>query len=302
MKKSSACFATLLMLSLVGAGCPSSILNLAAPSGVPSGPKPATFENLTPAQAAEKISFVGGNVIVMKQGFKGIAGQLIEKLGFGGGEGTREITIRGFAPAVKADLEWKLTARVPANPKDPMDSGIRQTTGAIVGANLLIAHKLYLPGYWVEGEQGSKDASVIWLSQDVFENLSKSKFGTLDFGILDLEQTGALKIAKDLAQALNKFKTTVEQANTKKDVYFIEADPEPSDWPLIVNGKSVTVQVIKARNWFGEIVVLNSKKNPLVLKVTLNPLAIAAVDSASGGSLLKYGLGYEITELKDIQE
>lgn len=302
MKKFSAFFATLLALGLVGAGCPSSLLKPVPQLSAPSAPKLASFENLTSAQAAEKIAFVGGNVIVMKQGFKGIAGQLIEKLGFGGGEGERDIVLRGFAPAVKADLEWKLTAHVPPNPKDPTDSGIRQTTGVITGANLLTSHKLYLPGYWVEGEQGSKDASVIWLSQDVFEDLSKSKFGTLDFGILDLEQTGALKIAQDLSQALNKFRTTVERASAKKDVYDIEADPEPSDWPLIVNGKNVTVQVIKARNWFGEIVVLNSKKNPLVLKVTLNPLAIAAIDSASGGSLLKYGLGYEITELKDIQE
>ncbi|MEK7115874.1 MAG: hypothetical protein AAB879_00585 [Patescibacteria group bacterium] len=288
------------LLILMGAGCDvsriSSILTNSQPSGQPS----ASLQNVTSAERAKKILFVRGSVIVMKQGFKGIAGPLVEKLGFGGGEGTRDISIRKFAEAVNADIEWKLTAKVPANPKDLKDSGTRQTSGAILGANLLSSHTLYLPGYWVEGERTAKDASVIWLSQDVFEDLAASKSGTLDFGILDIRQTGALNVAKELAHTLDRLKASVNRE--KKDVNYIETDSQPSDWTLKVNGKDVTVQVLKARNWFGEIVVLNSKKNPLVLKVTLNPLALAAIDTAVGSAFLTNGLGYEIVELKDVKE
>ncbi len=292
-------FALLPSLLLFGAGCDVSRISDFVKPPESSSQAPSSLGGLTSKQTAERIVLVPGSVIVMKQGFKGIAGPLVEKLGFGGGEGTRNIVIRSFSPTVKADIEWKLTAKVPANPKDLKDSGIRQTVGAIIGVNLFTSHTLYLPGYWVEGDRDANASSAIWLSQDVFENLAASKSGTLDFGILDLKQTGALNVAKELTRTLDRLKASADRQ--KKDVNFIEADPEPSDWTLKINGTDATVQVLKARNWFGEIVVLNSKKNPLVLKVTLNPLALAALDTAVGSAFLANGLGYEITELKDVK-
>ncbi len=304
MKKITAfLFCSLSLLAFAGAGCDTSALGslAGAPSKTPSGPVPASFEGLLPKQAAEKIVFVGGNVVVMKQGFGGIGGAIAQKLGFGGFEGTRDVVIRSFAPAHRADIEWKLTTTVAPDPKNPKDIGTRQYTGTIVGADLLNSHTLYLPGYWVEGDQNAFGSSAIWLSQDVYEDLAKSHTATLDFGLLDPTLTSTLTIADDMKATLQKLKVNLDAVGLKKDVRLVEADKDPVNVTLKVNGKDVTVQAIKARNWFGEITVLDNKQNPLVLNVTLNPLLFGAMPSGSGTNFLK-SVGYEVTEIKDVQQ
>jgi len=236
-----------------------------------------------------QLNLVPGSILVMRQGFAGIAGSLADKLGFGGGEGTRVIVIKRFAPGYTADIEWKLTTKV--KKLTPKDSDLRQFSGSLSGVDLLRTHKLYLPGYWQEGEHGAFGTSALWVSEIVFEDLTKLKNTTLNFGILDQELYAGLKIAEDLKPVLRKLNVNIDLIGAHTDVYFMTAEPELTDWKLVVNGKTVTVQVIKARNWFGEIVVLNNKQNPLVLKVTLNPV---------GSNFLKNGLGYEITELRDV--
>jgi hypothetical protein len=285
-------------VAFVGVGC----RDVSTSVQSPSGPKPATFENLSPQDAAKKVMFVGGNVILMKQGFGGIGGKLAQKLGFGGSEGIREIVVKSFAPAQRADIDWKLTTKVTPDPKDPKDSGTRQTTGQILGGKLLSAHKLYLPGYWTEGEKSALDTSIIWLSQDVYDDLSKNHVSTLDLGVIDETIAGSLAAAKDLQAALAKLTSAAEAVGVRKDVYLMEADMEPSTYTLKINGTDVKVQVITARSWFGEITVLDNKQNPLVLKVTLNPIALAALNSMAGSEFFRNGLGYEITELKDLVE
>lgn len=296
--------ACILGFSLFGAGCAltSPLSSLGSPSPE-TGPKNANFENLSPEDAAKKMNLVGGNVIVMKQGFGGIGGKLAESLGFGGNEGTREVTVFAFAPGVRADIGWKLMTKVTPDPKDPKDTGNRQLTGSILDGKLQNAHKLFLPGYWTEGERDGLDTSIIWVSQDVYADLTRNKVSTLDLGILDPVLTGFVKPTAELTYALNALKKQAESVGQRKDVFLMNADTTTSTYALKVNGKTdVTVQAIKARNWFGEIVVLANPQNPLVLKVTLNPLILAAIQTTSGGKFLENGLGYHITELKDIQE
>lgn len=289
-------------VALMGFGCVSDVSRFTAAPSVPSGPKRAVFEGLSPKDAAKKIMFVGGNVIVMKQGFGGIGGKLAEQIGFGGHEGTREIVVRSFAPGNRADIEWKLQTKVQPNPQDLKDTGIREKTGQILGGKLLSGHKLYLPGYWGEGEKDALDTSIIWLSHDVYDDLSKNRVSTLDLGVTDRVIAGSLVAAQDVQAAIAKLRGEADAVGKRKDVFLIEADPEPSKWTLKINGVNATVQVIKARSWFGELVVLDHRQNPLVLKVTLNPLALAAADVTTGSGFLKNALGYEITELRDITE
>lgn len=291
------------LISALGAGClpPSfQIPSTLQQESKPNGQKQSTFEALTPQQAAQKINLVSGSIVVMRQGFSGIVGTVAKKLGFGGGEGTRTIVIKRFAPGHSAEIEWTLTTK--GEKKDEKDSGVKRISGSLAGIDLLRSHTLYLPGYWQEGERNAFGTSALWLGEIVYEDLSKLKSTTLNFGILDQELYSGLKIAKDIQTALQQLKIKVDNISERTDVYYMTADAEPSDWQLSVNGTNVTVQVLKARNWFGEIVVLNNKQNPLVLKVTLNPLALAAIDATIGKSFLKNGLGYEITELKDVRE
>ena len=303
-------------LSVFGAGCSlpsaSSLRQaLGASDGSSSstsgkeltGPKPANFDGLSPSQAAQKIAFVGGDVIVMHQGFTGIGGQLAQKLGFGGSAGERDIVVRSFAPLNTAAIEWKLSAKVTPNPKDHADTGNRQTTGSLVNAKLQSAHKLYLPGYWPQTtDKDALDTSLIWLSSQVYADLTKNKVTTLDLGVTDESLSKSFSGSADIKSAVDKIREQAGVAGAHTDLYTMTADEQPSTMTLKINDKDVTVQVLKARNWFGEITVLDSKTNPLVLDVTLNPLMLAAADATTGSSFVQTALGYHITELKDIQE
>lgn len=284
----------------LGVGCSvASNANTAATSTAqsvtPSGPKPAVFEGLSAEDATKKIQLTNGSIIEMKQGLQGVGGKIADLFGVSGSaEAQREIVIQSFAPAHSADFQWKLTTTANGTTK--------QTTGSVVNAELQRSHALYLPGYWHEGEQRAMGTSAVWVSQDVYEDLVKLKNSSIDFGLFTPELVDTLPKNDDLQAAIAKMKEAAIAAGNKTDVYYMVADPEQTEKKLIINGKEVTVKVIAARNWFGEIVVLENKQYPLVLKVTLNPLVLAAVDSMSGSSYLSHAMGYEITELKDIQE
>ena len=310
---------TLIVLGLVsafGAGCTlpsaSSLRQaLGASDGSSSstsekeltGPKPANFDGLSPSQAAQKIAFVGGDVIVMQQGFHGIGGQLAQTLGFGGGSGERDVVIRSFAPQNSAAIEWKLNATVAPDAKDHADTGARQTTGSLVNAKLQSGHKLYLPGYWPQkNDADALDTSLIWLSSQVYADLTKNKVTTLDLGVTDETLSKSFAGSAQVQTAVEKIRELADSAGAHKDIYTMTADDGPSTMSLLINGKEVTVQVIQARNWFGEITVLDNKMNPLVLDVELDPLMLAAADATTGSSFMQTALGYHISELKDIQE
>ena len=287
-------------LALVGAGC--SLPSLLTPQSAsttstaaqPSGPQPAVFDGLSPQDAANKIQLTAGNALIMKQGFGGVGNKIADLFNVGGPEGERDIVISAFAPANTASLQWKLTTT--------SDKTTKQTTGNIDSIDLFHSHTLYLPGYWREGDQKALGTSALWLSQDVYEDLVKLHNSSIDFGLFAPQLVDSLPKDVDLQAAIKRMKDAAVAAGNKVDVYYMVADPDQTTKKLIVNGKEVTVQVITARNWFGEIVVLANKQNPLVLQVTLNPLALAAVDSMSGSSYLSHAMGYDITEIKDIQQ
>lgn len=292
-----------IFVAFAGAGCAvklPDVSKIQLPS-VTVATESTAVGSVTPKQAAEKILFRTGSVIVMKQGFSGIAGKLADKLGFGGSEARREISIRRFESKNVADIEWTLTTKETPDPKNPKDTGERVSKGVLNGADLLTAHKLYLPGYWSERELSAFGTSVIWVSKAVFDDLARTKKSTLNFGILDEALYGSLKAADDLKSALSKLKGQTDTLGKKQDLNVIEMDQATSTRTLTVNGKEILVQVLTARNWFGEVTVLDNAANPLVLKVALNPVMLAAAD-AVGGNFLRYGLGFEITELKDIRE
>ena len=320
MHISRLCVALSLAASM-GFGCRGS-----APSTVEvTGPKPAVFENVSPKDAAAKINFTAGNILLIRQGFTGLASSIAAKFGFGVDEGVRTVVIKSFAPSQRADVEWKLTSKVETaasikaradfeKKKKPVGIGeaelkapepvyqTREVTGSVLKANLQSAHSLFLPAAWPEGITDAYGSGIIWLSSDVYENLVKSKQSTLDLGLFEPSISKTLESVGEFKTALGKLKGQVDQVGDRQDVYLFTADPDLTDWKLKVNGADVTVQVFKAHSWFGEIVVLNNPQNPLVLKVTVNPLSSGILDLVSGKSAFKDFLGYEVTELKDIQE
>lgn len=279
----------LLALPLFGWGCRPA----AAPQTTPAGPKPATFDNLSPSDAAKKVAFVPSSVIRLRQTFRSAGAALAKEAGWGS-EIDREVVIRKFAPGVRADVEWKAVTSVPLKePKDGQTAESKQYTGTVLDGNLQSSRDLFLPVYWAEGERSALNSSLLWLSRDVYENLVKGGVSTFGFGIVTPDQYGSLKMGPALAKGVRSLESEVKRIIDRKDVYLTTAEPERSEWTLKINGQDVKVEVLKAKSWFGEIVALNNPQNPLVLKVTVNKLADGALEGY---------FDYEVTELRDLQE
>ncbi len=320
MKRIIGIVAFFAFLAVLGAGClwfnnDNKIL--------PAGPRPANLDDISPEEAAKRINFVPGSQIEIRQTYLGVGAQEAEKLSGGDKSGVRIITIDRFAPMNIANLRWQLSqdmetqesidARSSYNetvknledgeqaPQEPEVTKDRQTVvGSLNDINLKNTHKIFLPAYWPTGEGTISDLSGIWVSAEVYEELKGTKNSTIYFGVLDSALFGALSIADEFSKAISALRKDSAAISNKVDVDLVNAD-DPSDWNLMVNGKEVTVQVIKARNWFGEIVVLDNPQNPLILKMTFNPISAGALDLISGTAFLKTLLGYEVTQLNGVQ-
>jgi len=311
--------ALLLLVVAFGAGC----LWFKDNNILPAGPRPAEFEGISPKEAAERINFVPGSRIEIRQTYLGVGAKIAEKLSGDDKSGVRIITIERFAPMNVANLSWQLSQYVETDeshqarldyetkvknledgedaPKEPEVDTERQTViGSLKDINLKSTHKIFLPAYWPTGDATTPDLSAIWVSAEIYEELKGTKNSTVYFGILDSALFGALATAAQFADSVAALQKDAAAISTRVDVDLVNAD-EPSEWELLVNGEEVTVQVIKARNWFGEFVVLDNPQNPLILKMTFNPISAGALDLISGTAFLKSLLGYEVTQLNGVQ-
>jgi pimeloyl-ACP methyl ester carboxylesterase len=301
-------------VALIGAGCSRSSVSR---STEVTGPTVAVFEGLTPQQATEKIHFVPGSLIEIRQTFLGLGAQLAAALAGDDKEGVRTVHVDRFAPLETADVTWKIVKKEETNesqkaraeaakkkqkiPEPVLED--RVTEGGVQGFNLKDAHSLYVPAFWPGVLQSSSlGTSGIWLSDEVYQALARNRLATLTFGILDSSLQGAIGKVTQFKNAFAALQGQAAAIENRIDVAKLDGEKDVAEWPLKVNGKNVTVEVLKAHNWFGEIVVLNNAQNPLVLKVTLNPLAASFGQNAAGIATLKSLLGYEVVELNGVQE
>ncbi|MBI4138565.1 hypothetical protein HY479_00235 [Candidatus Uhrbacteria bacterium] len=313
-----AAFITLpgIALALVGAGCERP-QDLVAPPPAPAELKRSTFDGLTAAEATARIHLVRGSVLEMRQTIFGFGAKLGALLAGEDKEGTRIVVIDRFAPREVAGVNWRLntTRETDASVKARADAAKQKKPapesvyerfvfdGSIEGFNLKDAHTLYLPTFWPDKDSaGAFGTSGLWLSADVFDSLSRNRVGTLDFGLFDPALQGVFAAEDGLGSAIGALKTHVKTIEDRVDVNLLKGEADLVDWPLRVNGEEIKVQAIKARNWFGEIVVLNSEQNPLVLKLTVNPLAAGVTDLLKGIGVLSTAMGYEVTSLSDVVE
>lgn len=301
--------ATLVLTALFGAGCRQPV---AAPREL-TGPRVATFDNVSPKEATAKINLVPGSTIETRQTFLGFGAKVAAALAGEKKEGTRVIVVERFAPRQTANLSWKLSSKVEAESsvkareeatrlKKPVPEPVMVDSvaiGKLIGVNLNDAHMLFPPSYWQEKDDASAfGTSGIWVSGNVYDDLDRNRVSTLDFGLFDPALQGAVGTSSDFKDILAGLERTVKGIEDRVDVFKLSGEKDLVEWPLKVNGKDITVEAIRAKNWFGEIVVLHNSQNPLVLKATFNP----AASLISGLAPLKALFGYEVTSLGDVQE
>ncbi|MCE9586013.1 hypothetical protein K8R04_01695 [Candidatus Uhrbacteria bacterium] len=310
------------LIALLGAGCDWSSLPLVGRFASPVSTSTISFGS-TPIDAAKAIQFLPGDTFEVRQTVFGFGAFLPDLLG--SKDGVRMVTVTRFAPSNFANVSWTVTSEketdasikarqayekdVEQNPRaigekvavPPVPQMERVTaSGTVMDASLKTPHSAYLPAYWSPGVNNlMNEKSAIWLSEDAFMELVRTRHTILNLGIFDSEANQAARNITDLKGALDRLRKQANEDGKFKDLTLLEAEPDFIEYPLEVNGRTVTVSAIKAKNWFGEVIVLNSAQNPMILKVTMNPLASSASDALGGNiALLDKLYGYEISNIQ----
>ncbi len=231
---------------------------------------PITVDDLNkkpPQEITDSLQFLPGDSFVLANGLQ------------------LNATLTRFAATNFAELSWATEAHGVAS------------TGTITSINLSRSHALYPPAFWRLKSRADlqKEKTALWLSDDAYMELSRTRRTVLNFGVLDEAMSSFVKNRKDLKPTFDLLRAKAADDGKRVDLTLMQAEEQDADWPLMVNGKKFTVKVIKARNWFGEVVVLDSRQNPMILKITLNPLFEGASDAIKSNDSLKMLFDYEVT-------
>ncbi len=301
-------------LAIIGAGC--QWFGGAADQNARSA-----YMGLSPVEAAEKLQFLPGDSFYIAQhvyGFEALIPGFLKSE-----KGVRRVTVTRFAPMHGANLDWEVTLdvetedskkaredylsalddlsdeeEIPDRPETTYEE--RTTSGTLQFINIKNSHSALFPAYWKEGTQNAvEEFSAIWLSDDAFQELSRTGKTSLSFNVFHESAAQVIGGAGELQEAVEALRDESQSAarEERKDVDLVEVIDDAFEYEVLIDGNKVTVETIKARNWFGEIIVLKSRQNPMILEANINPLA-AGVNEAIGekvGSLQDL-FGYKVTE------
>jgi hypothetical protein len=104
-------------------------------------------------------------------------------------------------------------------------------------------------------------------------------------------------VQPSLAKLVSDIKDRASSVSSRIDVDLMKADDQPASYQMKVNGKDTTVKAITAKNWYGQITVLDDPQNPLVLAFDFNPPMDGITATPEDVSLLKQLLSYKIVEM-----
>jgi hypothetical protein len=268
------------------------------------------------AENAEALDLRGGSSFVLRGTLMGFGGAVSEEIG--SDVGRRTIVVESYSAGQSADLSYTLRVRreteasklARENYNASLD-GIADTAppvpqreyeevdiaGSLATNSLDNATSIFLPAYWSEGDSGIvDDNSLLWLSTAQYDELVSVRESSLSIGLFD-GALRALELADNVSNAINRLQGEAEQASRYKDIYKLEAQPEFGKARMVVGGKAQWVRTIQATNWFGTYTILANRDNPLILKVTLNPLSFGTLSLISPTKILDAFLGYEIVEV-----
>ena len=306
--------AAFVAVMFVGAGCsmPSANLNTTSTD---------SFADLTPEASAERLQFLPGDTFQVKQTWLGLGASFPAWMQTK--DGIRTVTIERFAPTNVGGFRWSAMAEQETASstqrreayekqlkakenltdllKNPPQVEVEQvtTSGTVMNLGLAKAHTIGLPAYWPINKQldALSDNSGLWLSDDAFMELSKTNQTILNLGVFDASANTLLKTAVDFKAAMDALKNQAAQQEKMQDLTLVKAEPERIVVPIKVNGREVNVSAIKGKSWFGEFIVLNSRQNPLILKLTINPVTAGTAQAATGGTDINKVLGFEINDI-----
>lgn len=284
--------------ALVGAGC-----SKKAPEASQDNPG-SRFAGLSATEITKQLNFKDGSSFV-------IASTAVKKNGAfevtnDPSRSTRTVTLTQWNGET-ASFDWKLDQQLETegsmqardaqkdSPPEPVYETVT-TEGTLTDLDFTKSHAMYLPIRWPEGKSGDRE-SAVWVSKPVFEELSRTRNSTVYLNVIPA-LLDAARNATGLAGAIEQFRQKENSVIERTDTDFMKVEGDLVDWPLLVNGERVNVKAMKARNWFGEIVVLNNYDNPLVLKLDVGPPVEGAEGASPEMNLLKAIASYEINSIQ----
>lgn len=300
--KHSLWIGALAAVALFGAGCSSST---------------TPEQTKSPAEMAQTIQLHTGDQFDVRQTVYNF-GDIPSKL-WKGTEASRVVTLTSYDPRVAASLEWKseLTQETASSvkaradyeasiakrkegadypPPPPVIMEELEVRGMVPNIDLRDTQTLLLPTYWLPGETNAlNQKSAVWLSQNAYLELSRngSTDVYMDVGGSNAQQLlRATKEWSDLAKQLK----TAEQTAQKQEPTRLVAESERVTVPLTVNGQTVNVSAIRAKNAYGELTILDNRDNPLILKADIHPSLPGIAEAAGIGDWEKL-FGYEVSSL-----
>lgn len=261
-------------LLLMGAGCDLSKkiewrLPFSLGDALPSG---------DPAAATAAIALEQGLELTVRPSALGVSGAIDEA--FGLDARAMIVEVAHADPEKGVALLWKTAS----------------ATGSLMLAEYAGAQAMLLPAFWPKGASSAEGNGGLWLSRAAYDGLAANgrtewRLGLAENAFSTLSK--AFATFNDLSAKLSGSATSTQV----RSPFTIEKTAVIEAYPMTVDGRIVLVRAVKATSWFAEFLILENRENPLILKVTVNPVAAPALKSLESAEIRWEELGYEITSI-----
>ncbi len=260
---------------LLGAGCDlSTKIELKNPFAFMDGP------SVDSASSSLAIKREAGATIDLRPSYLGVTGTIADLVGSGAAV---HVAI-DEADASSAKLSWKETKED------------KERTGTIAASGFADAQEMLLPAFWKDGDVSVQGNSVLWMSTEAFLELMSTKETEWRLG-LGGEKTvaGADTLLKAFNAAAAKITGSSTASATATSPFTLRFESTSDTFPLRRDGKSEPHRVVFASSWFADYVILDNPGSPLILRVSVKPVALTALNTLSPLGVDPKAVGYEVT-------
>lgn len=301
----------LIALMLLGSGC------VASP-----------VSSLTPEQAAASLVFSVGDVIIVQPTILGVGGSVVGW--FGADEEERSITVNEWVIGEKVGLAWSIATQVettesiaaleaynkkyatspvgveiPSEPESVYEEKV--VSGRITSESMGASDTLLLPEAWPEGDGGVSTSSLIWLSKTRYDELVNTRSTIVSLGLFDESLMNVENATNQLTSIVDKLsglldpilgtEESEEPTTNTESMLTLEADPQWSEYTLLIDAVKTKVRVVEAKNSFASYKILANPDNPLILEIQLTPLSQGNLELLSTDGFTEGFGGYEVTQV-----
>jgi hypothetical protein len=304
-------------LLLVGVGC-----------------QPVEVSTLSAEEAATSLSLSVSDELILRPTVMGLGGRIVNW--FGGTSDERTLVISTLDPWNSLTVDWTITTAVETDAyreaRDAYEAEYATTpigteapdpptpeyeeyviSGTVQSESLQNAHVITIPDLWVEGDMGLiEDSSLIWLSSEQYNELVSTRGTHISLGLFDKslasieDLSGSAqgyldafyKLISRVADQDSEEKTSIEDEQTKtQTLTHVQAKGDWGEYTLSMDGVRTTVRTIEASNKFASYTILANPVNPLILEITLTPLAQGSLQGLYPTNLAEGFFGYEVTQI-----